>query len=163
MNKAILLIVLGLVSTSCGPLAPSTVKTKRTVDTDLEPYVQMFEKEYGKEIDFSVSLNEISEGSEDGSTYVGICRKWTTGRREVEIDVNFYYDATENQLKQAVMHELGHCVLDREHDDTIWYVDGLKLKRSVMSTYVFSKWAADKFVYYYDNYIDELFNGPYSE
>jgi hypothetical protein len=47
---------------------------------------------------------------------IGMCAKFSDGRREIWIDDFFWSLATEEARLQLMLHELGHCVLDRGHD-----------------------------------------------
>ncbi len=95
----------------CGP---------STIDPALVPYFDSFEREAAKrgvEINESVrsaSLVDDMEGKPDD--VFGICATDYLGKR-VEIRRKSWNIATEWDKRSVVFHELGHCLLGREHMD----------------------------------------------
>ncbi|MFK7979626.1 MAG: putative metallopeptidase, partial [Saprospiraceae bacterium] len=47
--------------------------------------------------------------------YIGLCA--TTGERQIVIDEKFWKRSSELSKELIVFHELGHCVLERNHFD----------------------------------------------
>lgn len=75
---------------------------------------------------------------------------------EKGLDRNIFVDPTywmynDEKREQVMAHELGHCLLNKDHDDR-YLTDH---HASVMSTYLFSSW---EFYSYRDYFYDELFN-----
>ncbi len=48
----------------------------------------------------------------------GQCLTYSDGRREVKVSVSFWSNASAFEREFLLFHELGHCLLDREHLDT---------------------------------------------
>lgn len=89
--------------------------------------------------------------------WMGVCYYGQTPR----IVLNTYYWQWLNDLdrEQLVFHELGHCVLNRDHNDQwITAPDGNYIQASVMNAYDFEWW---KYDLYHDFYMRELFLGVY--
>jgi len=84
------------------------------VDPRLEPYVQLFEKLYGVVATMPVVIADLD-------TYTaGLC--WTGRPHRVEISrslFEYYEHSFPEAIEEVVYHELGHCVLGLDHDDTI--------------------------------------------
>lgn len=162
------ILSLAFLSVSCGDLSSgdltnTNARTRATqngsgsslalVDARLVPMVERFQKRYGKSIgNIPVQIRPLSNNR------AGTCRLWYDGRREIIVAEQFYNDTKHDPflLQATVFHELGHCVLDRDHDwgkttqknDTIY--------KSLMYPYVFSSSTV-----YEDNeqyYHDELFS-----
>ena len=92
----------------------------------------------------------------------GVCIKYTNNKREVIINSDFWYQtevlADSYYLKkQLIYHELGHCVLDREHHNQ----ELSHLKLSIMNSSLFGHKE-----YYQINeslFIEELFKNNAKE
>jgi len=88
---------------------------------DFRPYFERFEqeaKERGLSFETSLSALETSlEHISDGDV-VGECH-WNSHAPElVIIDIPFWNNASDLDREYVMFHELGHCVLFREHDNS---------------------------------------------
>ena len=164
INCLILIFVLLI---GCGKtlLDPSTWGSKPVVkdprrnnstNTELGYYVGRFETSYGKKVD-DVPVNFANDLDEKlGKGVAGVCWAWTGGQREVEINSNYWSDFTDEQREQLVFHELGHCVLNKSHDDG---TDGDNCPSSIMRPQMFSfTEIEDCYLPKYKDYIKNLFN-----
>jgi len=96
------------------------IQTRRTpIHKGIPPEVQPLVNQYkilagDHNIHFSRSLTigftEIKEDS-----IIGLCH-YGPGFREIDLDKNFWDDATETQKKTLAFHELTHCLCGRGHD-----------------------------------------------
>ena len=132
--------------------------TYREVDSGLELYVQEFEKYYGKKITFKVKLSIFPAYAAE----IARCASWKNGRRLVEVDLKFYNShngiGKSLTIEQVMMHELGHCVLNRDHNDREYrFKRGEIGRESVMSTHSFDFAELRLYRKYRDYYIKELF------
>jgi hypothetical protein len=52
---------------------------------------------------------------------IGKCTRWSIGERQIEIDQAYWQDptTTENEKISLIFHELGHCDLNRNHDESL--------------------------------------------
>lgn len=126
----------------------------RQVDEELEKYVKIFESEWGKNISFPVLFNSLK-----GDT-VGRCTTWVFGSRIVEIDYLYFSLIDEPSKEQLILHELGHCALNRfEHDNSrITYPGELRtMPKTIMAEQVFNSIDMRYYKKYRKYYIDELF------
>lgn len=87
---------------------------------------------------------------------VGVCIKYTNGTREILINKEAWNDFSDTKREILIFHELGHCSLDRSHDDSLHN----NHKTSVMHSILL-----DENIYnsYYDEYIIELFTEDKTE
>lgn len=124
------------------------------VDPEFLPYVRLFE-EQGRLVvdDIIMEFGDPTDG--DGSkTNVGVCKIGFTKTPRVIIDPEFWENASNTQREIIVLHELGHCVLERGHDYD--KLDGCPM--SVMYPYLLSNYCYKSFK---KAYLDELFTfGP---
>lgn len=161
------LIALAALSVSCGDMATSDLTKSGArqsttgangglslVDERLAPMVARFEQRYGKSIgNIPIQILPLSDNR------AGTCRLWYDGRREIIVSEQFYSDVKDDTflLQATVFHELGHCVLDRDHDSGRTTQKSANIYKSLMYPYVFSssKIYEDNADYYHG----ELFSG----
>lgn len=84
------------------------------IDPKFDSYVQLFENTYGIEVNVSIVFKDIAD--ED---VAGQCWYYTNRPRMIEIDTPYWNIISEAGREQLIMHELGHCVLDLDHDDRV--------------------------------------------
>jgi hypothetical protein len=129
MNK-IIFIIMVLMITSCG-----AKKAHTTIDPAFVKYVQNFQlisSNSNIAAPKTVTNIEISLRSDLGQGVAGLCYKdeyadsfWNQvyftfnkkpeEQRHVEIDQAFWDKSTDAQREAVIFHELGHCILNRDH------------------------------------------------
>ncbi len=148
-NIVLLPIALAMVLAMC-----SCGKDSRDIDPVFQPYVDLFFEEAQKrgldmkEEDYSFSLNfgEAVAG--------GVC--YYSGNR-VEINEFAWSVYPELSKQYLIFHELGHCLLDRRHDNQVLRNGECK---SIMKGHEENECRrnSDNFGVWRDYYLDELFN-----
>lgn len=116
-TSLLIIILLSVLSCDKEPAEPETVFE---VEAQLLPYFQSFQVEAaarGKTIDYSVKDLEGRIEPLEGNA-IGQCRSNSLLPDEVIIDEDYWSNASELQREFVVFHELGHCMLDRSHDNT---------------------------------------------
>jgi hypothetical protein len=106
----------------------------------------LFEKEINKEVKIDIEYNKLDY------PVVGVCISYTNGHKEVQIDPDSWFNFDENYKEELIFHELGHCILGREHDTS--YIDEYRVPKSIMYPYIFG-YAYNEYKSYY---MDELKN-----
>jgi hypothetical protein len=135
-------ILLLLIGCSTG-FKPET----KTIAPELLVHVQAFEQIYGIEVKTPVYFADL-----DGNA-VGMCRMWSNGKTEIIIDIPYYKKFENNYyaIEEVMFHELGHCVLKRQHNEEMM---SPYIPKSIMYPYVFGdEWY---YVSYRDLYLEEL-------
>ncbi len=118
------------------------------VNPVFQPYIAQYLSYKGSSLSYDIP---IQFADLNGST-VGLCTRWSTGERQIEIDYDYWtYSFDENDKLETIIHELGHCDLNRGHESAM--VDGAPV--SLMYPYVFSLLTED-----ISRYMKELFD-PY--
>jgi hypothetical protein len=117
MIYALLILIL---TTACGPLVQELAVTRPlgAPDASTQMYVREFERAYGHPVLVPVVLvkhSVIMLLVQDQST-IGVCAQ---DRLTVFLDVDYWEKANGNARWSLLFHELGHCVLNREHSDAI--------------------------------------------
>jgi hypothetical protein len=141
------LLIFLILNSSCGVKSPSQRKT--IIDPEFVDLVELFEKEQNENVDIDISFKELDYPT------VGLCW-WQTRSAsrqgiEIEIDPDFWFESSDVKKEELLFHELGHCILNRDHlDEKINYY----VPKSIMYPYVFG-YAYTKYRSYY---VDELKN-----
>lgn len=158
IGKVFRCLFLLCICASCGPTPrPHSIdpvffsKYQRFLSYAVDHHVIL---ETEKVDNLSIHFNEIHYG--DGTEWiVGLCtqRIYTYGPPElsIDVDIKFWSDADDLTREALIFHELGHCLLNREHNnDTLNGVPVSLMHHSVVKS--------KDFGVSYDAYIDELFS-----
>lgn len=136
------------------------------VDPILEPYITLFEQK-AFERQLNIHVNDIKVyfvedlGEDEDSVTLALCKTYETSSGqtaetpEIEVDRQEFERLTTYGKEAVMFHELGHCVLGRNHNDDIVPSEENR-PVSIMSTYLVGAYYYNK---YYSSYINELFNG----
>lgn len=120
------------------------------VNPEFNPYLNKFKKMYGLAFHIRVVFAKLEAPT------LGLCWFWGDGHREVEIDEESWPNLTENEKEQLIFHELGHCILNREHIEDrgdVGFCDNAPI--SIMYPNIFGRSACygDNKDYYFDELI----------
>ncbi len=134
----------------------ATVEPGRySVAIDFEPYVMSFKYEAHKHgRPYHIKYLDVRFGATDEiRDVVGTC---TIGGSTPQIVINEeYWMSATNATREILMyHELGHCVLYRQHSNATSVVNGEIIPASVMNDFVIDDWYYDR---YREYYMGELF------
>ena len=124
------------------------------VDPEFLPYINLFEEEaQSRSVDISSRLENTSITFNDlGSDSAGQCLTYSDGRKEVQINQLKWPTYSEQEKEILIFHELGHCVLDREHDNNMSRGRCISIMRESSSTCIVDYTGERRSVY-----LDELF------
>lgn len=131
---------------ACAEQQPQT--TNYTIDSEFDNYVSKFEQQIEVDVELDIGFNKLEY------PIVGSCYVYTTGYKEIIIDPDFWFNTIQSEKEELLFHELGHCVLNKEHDETILKAAYFYIPKSIMYPYVFGS-QYTKFEQYY---LDELKN-----
>lgn len=126
------------------------------IDPELKPYVVAFELEGKKYLGPTFHVPDMDIGfsrtrhlpTHDGGTIIGMCDPYIP-KRTVVFDRDMWPLHSAIEKEELVFHELGHCVLDRDHLTTKvknWPISIMYPYDSIMT-----------YNYYRDQYLKELF------
>ena len=151
--KTILLSV--FILSGCGAVIDD-LRHKPTKDFDwvsdatLTPYLQRFADYY--KVKTSHIATEYADLNIDDKHTVGLCWSYDDGARKIQIDAEYWNVTTDNGKEQLIWHELGHCALNLEHDETLIYRDDYgSIPKSIMYPSVFGD------SYFYEDLKDYYF------
>ena len=158
------LIILALLTLSA--CAPTLKGEGLKVDPAFSPYLTNFINQsylVGKPVsvnDLTIEFDpNIQSRVPTNSMVLGVCDQRTLSNSIISINPSFWKYASNADREQLLFHELGHCVLSRDHDTTrVGSIDtnsGHAL--SIMYPYHMGTQA---YTNNYDYYMKELFGAP---
>lgn len=143
------IIAFSSVISACG-------KPEINVDPELSPYYNKFIQN-GKNSGVDLSKRDITlrfvptiKDEQQNGVILGVCY---FEDNDVEINRESWDSLSIEKREALVAHELGHCILDRDHEDSTDQLTGKKL--SLMNAYLIS---TTDFTTKYDYYMRELFS-----
>jgi hypothetical protein len=124
---------------------------QRSTNKEFIPYIERFTRATTITPDISINFNKLED-------YVGVCFIFNNGQRKIEIDAQFWDEADDLTREELLFHELGHCVLNRDHDLTLTSHSDYdyNFPNSIMYPYVFG--GAPFYEQFKDHYWEELTN-----
>jgi len=134
-------------------------------DKSIAEYVQTFKKA-GESFSHGLKFPNLNIGMGiikymadamnlgESSLVMGICNPATIPAT-ILISRQYWEASSDLDREQLIFHELGHCVLGRDHNDEITVLeDGETVPLSLMNTYVIEE---EHYTRYREEYIRELF------
>lgn len=108
----------------------SPIKKSKT-DITFNKFVESFSEQFDVIINVPIIFKKINYN------YAGVCIKYSTGYKEIQINSIHWENYSLEQKEQLVYHELGHCVLNRKHNDLLMETN-VNCPNSIMKSYMFS-------------------------
>jgi hypothetical protein len=148
----VFLFTVGLAMTESGPLQSVKAASFKPTEDEFDTFIRIFklEAEYRRvhtKID-RVRIKMIDRKELSMKNAVGVCH---TDTGFIEILKPYWDQANFTQREILIMHELGHCALDLDHDNS----EGFFGPNSIMRSEVLNP-------SYYNNFrknlVDEMFN-----
>lgn len=120
-------IIIVFLFVSCG------TSIQRGSNKELLSYVQRFEEVTGVKGQITINFSTLPD------QILGVCYKYDDGKRDVEIDLSYWKEIDDLTKEEIVFHELGHCVLNRDHDETLIETSkySQRIPNSIMYPYAF--------------------------
>lgn len=128
--KKMLIVLISLFGYSCGDAANiDRLRPKISIESDFQGYVDNFildSKKYSNGVEIKslimkfTQLDENNEEREDNLVILGAC--YASINHEylaplVVIEERYWFDLLDAQKELLIYHELGHCLLQREHTE----------------------------------------------
>jgi hypothetical protein len=126
---------------------------KHLSPVELLPIIKIFQNNAHQKVESEVNLLYFS--LEDKDKLAGVCR-FLNSFNIVEINKYYWNKVDQYGQEQLVLHELGHCELNYEHDDTKIGLSPNERPKSIMYSVAFGH----EYVYYkyHDEYFEEFFH-----
>lgn len=87
-------------------------RTIAGVDQEFAPYIEQYVIYKGSPIAYDIPMQFANLSY----PVRGLCTKWSSGERQIEIDKYIWSQSDEGKRLQLIAHELGHCDLNRGHE-----------------------------------------------
>jgi len=129
----------------------------QSTDPTFSNYVTGFEAAASSELgdpNFAVGDIPINFGDTENPEFQGVCFVYSDGSKEIIIKKEWWDGAHEFYRRSLIHHELGHCRLNREHDDELLAHGGANYKASIMNSEIVGP---THFRQFQDEYETELF------
>lgn len=130
-------LVLLFLLISCGKFSDSVVQVDDVntrsprIENEFQPYVDKFFDLLGRTEDIIVEFTNDEE-------YAGVCYYWLVGSNEIKINRKYWSNINDEMREQLMFHELGHCVLERDHDNSHIDLQGVMCPNSIMRSWAFN-------------------------
>lgn len=114
-QNIIIILLTGLTFSSCSK------SNDKVIESELLTYFEDFELEAeARGVNIEISKVDISGYIQNIETRgtLGQCKTYSDGSQEVIIDEQYWNRISSSEKEYLVFHELGHCLLDKEHNDT---------------------------------------------
>src|SRR5690606_5868720 len=111
-------LILVLILVSCGQNDPRTVYG---VSIEVQPYLDEYLHHKGSPLNYPIAIQIVDKVP--NATWAAVCTKWGE-YRQIEIRRDIWDSSTYIMKLALVFHELGHCDLNRKHDDTTLDTEG---------------------------------------
>ena len=141
--NSLLLFCLSSSITGCGQQHESSTFT---INEDFQNYVSLFEQETEEKVRIDIDYNKLEY------PIVGVCITYTNDYKEIQIDPDGWIQFDENYREELIFHELGHCILGRDHDSNL--ISSIRVPKSIMYPYIFG----NAYSRYKNYYLDEIKN-----
>lgn len=143
-----MLVISLLMLSACGKFyVPKDPRTIHGVNPIFQPYIDLYVQQKGSKLAYDIPMQFTDL---KGDT-VGLCTRWhESGYRQIQIDRSYWNYISDNMRIALISHELGHCDLNRNHDETII---SYQMPKSFMYPSNFDY--PDSWIFYY---FSELFN-----
>lgn len=90
---------------------------QKKTDAEFTPYVQEFEKYYNDKVKTPIIFGDKFEKS-----VIGVCIEYNKHIKIIKINPRFWNQADTYEREALVFHELGHCELNKDHNDAIFEI-----------------------------------------
>lgn len=135
---------------ACGQEKQNPTKKQSYIEPEFEYFVDLFEIEQNVIVNIDMKFAKLEYPT------VGMCYyyQYQDGTREfvnIEIDPDYWQSTSETKKEVLLFHELGHCVLGRDHDEQKLYYT---VPKSIMYPYLFEQ----AYQTYRSYYVEELQN-----
>ncbi len=114
LKYTVFALVLHFFFISCGK------DNSQVIESELLIHFTNFEAEavaHGLDIDLStIDINGYIQNIETRGA-LGQCKSYSDGSQQIIVDEQYWNRISDYEREYLVFHELGHCVLEREHND----------------------------------------------
>lgn len=111
-------------------------------------------KQYSGDPNFSAGHVPVNFGNTENESFEGVCFSYPDGTTEVIIRESWWNSASQPLRESLLFHELGHCVLNRDHDNETHEANNFNYKASLMNSVIVN---SSQYNNHRAGYLTELF------
>lgn len=111
-------------------------------------------KQYSGNPNFSAGHVPVNFGNTENEAFEGVCFSYPDGTTEVIIREAWWNSASQSLKESLLFHELGHCVLNRDHDNETHEANSYTYKASLMNSVIVN---SNQYNQFKAGYLTELF------
>lgn len=104
-------------------------------EPEFSEYVKKFDDLYNTYayLHIPILFTDDDLGGDVGTVNLAFCYDYGDGNKRIEVSKKLWRALTENGKESLIFHELGHCILNREHDKSTMLTDDFgKIPASIM-------------------------------
>lgn len=120
------LVILSLLMTACGQsnlksvkrrvsrMLKSPVKRQRIydgIDSSFAVQANFFEQRFQRQITVPINFGDTGDS-------LAVCQEYSSGEKEIFVNEKSWNQMTQASRLALILHELGHCMFNRKHNDT---------------------------------------------
>lgn len=114
-----------------------TIPLYYTFSKEVDRAKKIYEDHCKVSADIPIRLSYLPEN------IIGVCFGWRMHKffRHIEIDIEYFKTASRTEIEMTILHELGHCVSDLDHDQSeeFLFVPKSLMYPSHFSTYFYNR------------------------
>lgn len=129
-------------------------ETSNPVFANIVTQFEQAGKQYSGNSNFSAGNVPVNFGDTENPSFEGVCFSYPDGQTEVIIRESWWNSASQALRESLLYHELGHCVLGRDHDNETVDVNGVSKKASMMNSVIVN---SNQYNTHKAGYLTELF------
>lgn len=158
-----LIIFLSFLCASCSSLFPKivvknpVVRNSVEIESDFIPFVEEFERIVQKPVNIEMRFEIFNDLT------IGVCRgflfPWNRFKI-IGIDYNWWINNKNLKREALILHELGHCMLNKWHDDDTMGEEIFSAPISLMNPTMLSDW---DYRNHHIEYLKEFYGNLYIE
>lgn len=128
--------------------------TSNPVFANIVTQFEQYGKQYSGNPNFTVGDVPVNFGDTENEQFEGVCFSYGDGTTEVIIRESWWNSASQPMRESLLFHELGHCALGRDHDNSILEIMGISHKKSMMNSVIVN---SNQYTNHKAGYLTELF------
>lgn len=146
---ALLFLVTGCGKSLSDFMFVNTSPKKAQTNPIFNEFVNSFQAEFNKRVSVPIVLKAIDKQN------AGVCLVYSNGYREIQINSLYWDSYSHEQREQLIYHELGHCVLNKDHNNG--HLPESSCPMSIMRSFMFNSYEINEcYLPEHNHYMEEL-------
>jgi hypothetical protein len=122
------------------------------VEPEFQAYVEDFQMQTGLKNIIPIKFKEIQE-----EYVIALCYNYNnTDKNYIEVDPEEFNKLSDSEKEETIYHELGHCLLNRSHNESMLDARRYGIRSSIPKTIMYPYVFGTKYLQYKGYYVNEL-------